>query len=194
MLGLQGGQIFMALGNGGNGWAAWGYDEHHQFCVNTIPCNIIQYHAIPCNTMQYHTITRNTMQYQAIQFNTMQCNAAWGDEHRQFCRFCPTSSQPPTNNLRPLLRNFFPLPTVVAADCWHHLILATAAVISSMLISFSADADNADIDDEGGDLDVSWSWSEEGLRQWVRTSTSIVVIRHHLDAQQQAFFFSGINI
>ena len=134
------------------------------------------------------------MQYHAIQFNTMQCNSAWGDEHRQFCRFCPTS-QPPTNNLRPLLRNFFPLPTVVAADCWHHLILATAAVISSMLISFPADddADNADIDDEGGDLDVSWSWSEEGQRQWVRTSTSIVVIRHHLDAQQQAFF-SGINI
>ena len=126
-----------------------------------------------------------------MQYNSIPCNAMLLGVMNivSFVGFVP----PPTNNLRPLLRNFFPLPTVVAADCWHHLILATAAVISSMLISFSADADNADIDDEGGDLDVSWSWSEEGQRQWVRTSTSIVVIRHHLDAQQQAFF-SGINI
>ena len=67
------------------------------------------------------------------------------DEHRQFCPFCPPPNQPNqppnANNLRPLLFEFFPLPTV-PADCRHHLMLMT----SLMLISLVADDDLGDLD------------------------------------------------
>ena len=97
---------------------------------DSVPCNIIQYHAIPCNTMQYHAIPCNTMQYHAI---PCFINICWRSipptcgQYKAFLQYIWEVLGRCSTNLKRKFRWFLPLgveppPLPILAQISRHLL------------------------------------------------------------------------